>query len=319
MKSVRRKIARMKHCLVLIALLVSCQSDRARENEELDFPTFEPFLVLDSLGGAHDELEDPRFRLELLRELLSDWIEMGMLGDEGFVAPEGLKTVEQSSENERGKPDAYLRPLVPPLTAIWLQWMPWCLNSVEPLGDKLEWSEEEVELAQLVAEYWTWNELGVDVEFEFGRHTQNRESLGELVGSFRSLCEERRYLATMMGMFCFGPYEGLIIEPLESQEPVDRIRLSEEVEVRLFELPDGVEPFVLQGYVDGEVRWSRVISDAPHESISGVAFSERPPESSGPYGWDLELDLISNDRFRKAWVLIDRAGEFLFFLVHNPL
>lgn len=302
------------HVLLVGAILLAQASEPGKVEEPLTFPTFEPFLAsrMSKLAGLGAEKSTEQ-RVAEIRATLT---RLGSMAP--MLSDEEKKRMDDSArrEHEEGeKPIALLGPYLSLDTKSWLFLVPTFVDYLEPLWAKAEWSETETELASLTAQYFARDPLGVKVEFAKGAHEANRRALEEVVRWFHGLAASPRHLAGMIFTMDNGPYAGIPLDTGALEHPVATKRLNEHVEVRLFELPDREEPFAVQGYVDGKLRWTRVISDSPDETVVDAAFLDQPPEDLGTYGWQIHMSVSYEGGAEYAPLYVGAQGEFLFYFM----
>ncbi|MFT5285743.1 MAG: hypothetical protein ACI8TQ_001910 [Planctomycetota bacterium] len=298
-------------CL-LAALLISPSLQVEQCETELRFPTFEPFRISLSAKSTRssDEVSAIAKRDELYENLDidQDLIAGGMFSD----------VSEMENEQPVWNYPEWLQPYVPFRTAVWLKQAALYLYCLKPLWAKEHLSQVEVDLANLVALYFSANEIGIKVDFEFDNDELNRESLKRLVRYFNELIAEPHHLAAMLPTWmCYGPYVGvpLDLEPIEDEQA--RMKLNDEFEIRLCSNPDRTQSDVLQGYQYGELIWSKSISTGSKTAFKDVQFSNAQPVCLGAYGWEVTLGTSIRGQPAPTAVYINQKGELFCFFVYG--
>lgn len=280
------------------------QAAVAPREEPLALPTFEIFRFVDQ--DLDDVSDDSGLSEEKVRELLTSW------GETAREDPE-VEDFRRSRLDGDGKPVALLAPWIPVRTELWLAWVPSFVHALAPLHEKPVWTGEDVARANAAAAYLGHGELGIRTRFALGADRENRAALEGIVRWFDELCGHARYLGPMVSALTFqdGPYGGVPLDSPPIEPPVSSHRLSDDLEVRLVRIPDRVEPFALQGFVRGELAWTRLISDSPDETVRKVVV--QGIQSLGPWGWRLQLLVDWKGGPERSGLYLDRNGEVSFY------
>ncbi|NIT55911.1 MAG: hypothetical protein GWN00_06645 [Aliifodinibius sp.] len=163
--------------------------------------------------------------------------------------------------------------------------IPWLMAILESLWGREEWGEDNIELANQVAQALTFNENAPIVEFT-GDSKHNGKELEKITEWFKSLTDDPATYGSMIFTFDDGPWRPLSVEMQEFLPAVDSQSIASNCILRLIKLGDDKGVWGLQCKLQDELLWSAILSKVPDDEFS---FTGEAPTNLGDYGWKIHM------------------------------
>jgi len=276
------------------------------DKEERRFPSLAPFTGSRMWEVMFDETsEDFDF---------TQVIEMARGMYENQTHAEEVASKYGPERDDSGPSSLLESPMSDPEQA-WWSIVPFLVLRLEPLVAKPEWTREELLQAEQTAAYLCVREDAPPFGLRKGQHAANVEQLWRIAAWFREQCRDPRRFSAMIFTFDDGPFVGLEHPTEELLEFVGQVSLNEQLELRLAKEPDQAEPFVLQCVREGELQWSRRISDSPDCTVGHVRFLDEEPTDLGEHGWKVHMRARWKYGSEYLHLYVDREGRFLFYFL----
>lgn len=272
------------------------------KEEKLAYPTFEPFVASRMLKVIATDLEKVD-----LAQMAQQLLTLSDIGDDA------KRAAEDTTGAEKSKVSAALQPELPKKQRPIYSMLPIVMMKLAPLWEASSWSAEQVKLAQDAAKVVGHIDGAPALTFAEGKHAENRAALERLVRWFHRTAARPECYAAMIFTMDDGPFAGLPYDAKEALASTNVQKLDEHTELRLTKVERPNEPWVLQCVRDGKPLWSRIISAAPDESVSEVAFTSSEPLSVGKYGWKVYLRVKWTYGVEQAHLYVDAKANPPFY------
>ena len=301
--------------VLLVLVLTSCGRDpdaRATPQNKVDtshWPSLAPFLASRMspmfFGEGFEQLD--------VAQLVGEWNQLDA-DTQSLLDQAEAELAEQTSKlQERPGPQAKMPVSGNIEEQMWWYHVPPVLQQIRPLAEKPRWSTEDLALARAVASFLSIQARGPRVAFVEGAEQANRLEVWRIADWFRQQCKEPRLYAAMIFTMDDGPFVGLEWSTQEILESSARVELSNEIALSLAEVPDPQEPWVLQCIKNGELLWSRKISDSPQCTVKSVSFSDSQPTPLDEHGWKVHMLADWSGGMEYMHLYVGQQGEFLFY------
>ncbi len=303
--------------LLLVPGVVSCEGDGEELGQgsaatDLDWPELDPFTVTPTwefLVGSAQDGSDQRSPAAVFQ----DFLKFSRADRHAYA--EGRRAAEKAfGPYPEPAPGSSFSGAVSDDRRLWLQAIPVLVFLLGPLEAELQWSDSDLELAQLAAEFLASRPEGPRLAFRAGESAENHQQLMSFGNWFRDAVEQPAIYAHMIATVDDGPWTGLPRLGSELLETTSLKRVDDRITLSLHADLGGADVWTLQGIVDGELSWTLALSEV-HPEADLQFLDELQPNAVGGYGWIVPMRFGPPGDREIASLYLSPEGDLLFYFL----